>query len=472
MRALARLGQHLASIGDVANRQRLGWAVLVRWLAIGGFSLLAALAWAIGALPSLAPCVLAGGCSAAINAVNHWCVRRGRGLAAITATAIVADSVLTTYLIAATGGLGSPFLMLYVVEVVATAMLVDLWIAAAVAVAAALGVTGALWLGLANAVRPPSAALEQAVWGLFLLYCLALLTFLGGYIAARLRASEGSLRATARRLRATEAQLVQSEKLRALGQFVAGIAHELNNPIGFVSAAIDPLREAVAGLEAQLDAAAPPSPPAARRLARLRAELPSLLDDCAEGARRAAEIVAALRAFARGGEAEAWAPADLTARLERTLTLLRHRIGAEVAVVRDYGSTPALVCLAGQLDQVWLNLLANACDAVGARGTITVRTRLATAPPGAVHGGPHLLVAIADDGPGIDPALQTRVFDPFFTTKPEGAGTGLGLSVSYAIVERHGGVIELDSAPGRGCEFRVALPLRAESHLTPSEPGR
>jgi signal transduction histidine kinase len=473
MSAGAAMAERLRGIGAAANRERLGWAVYVRWLAIGGFSVLAGLAWALGALHSLWPCLIAGGSSAAINAVNQWCVRRGRGLGAITAAALAADSLLTTYLIAATGGPGSPFVMLYVVEVVATAMLVDLWVAAAVAVAAAAGLIGALWLGLATPLPPPSGALAQAVWGLFLFYCLALLTFLGGYLAERLRSSETSLRATARRLRATEAQLVQSEKLRAIGQFVAGIAHELNNPIGFVSAAIDPLREAFSALVAQLEAGSPPAPEAARRLARQRAELPDLLDDCAEGARRAAEIVAALRTFARGGEDEAWTRADLSMRLERTLTLLRHRIGAQVEVVRDYGETPALVCLAGQLDQVWLNLLANACDAVGARGTITVRTRLASAPAGAVHSGPHLIVAVVDDGPGIDPALQARVFDPFFSTKPEGAGTGLGLSVSYAIVERHGGAIELRSALGQGSEFRVALPLGLESrHLTASEHGR
>ncbi|MDX2167015.1 MAG: ATP-binding protein [Deltaproteobacteria bacterium] len=450
--------RRLRAIGDLANRERLGWAVRIRWLAIGGFSALAGLAWVAGVLASLWPCLIAGGSSAVINAVNQHCVRRGRGLAAITAAAISADSLLTTYLIAATGGPGSPFVMLYVVEVVATAMLVDLWVAAAVAVAAAAGLIGALWLGLATPLPPPAGALAQAVWGLFLFYSLALLTFLGGYLAERLRFSENSLRATARRLRATEAQLVQSEKLRALGQFVAGIAHELNNPIGFVSAAIDPLREAIAGLGQALDAPAPLAPETARRLARQRAELPGLLDDCAEGARRAAEIVAALRAFARGGE-EAWSRVDLTERLERTLTLLRHRLGAQVRVVRDYAVTPPLTCLAGQLDQVWLNLLANACDAVGARGTITVRTRLGPPPPGSAHAGPHLVVAIGDDGPGIAPSLQSRVFDPFFTTKPEGAGTGLGLSVSYAIVERHGGAIELGSEPGRGCEFRVALPL-------------
>jgi len=180
-----------------------------------------------------------------------------------------------------------------------------------------------------------------------------------------------------------------------------------------------------------------------------------LLDDCEEGARRAAEIVAALRTFARGGGEEAWACADLRERLERTLTLLRHRLGPEVRVVRDYAPTPPIECLAGQLDQVWVNLLANACDAVGGRGTITVRLRVG-APPGA----PRVLVAIGDDGAGLEPALQARVFEPFFTTKPEGAGTGLGLSVSYGIVARHGGSIAFASTPGQGSVVTVALPLR------------
>ena len=467
MRALVR---RLNAIADVANRDRLGWAVRIRWLAIGGFSLLAGLGWWLETLAELAPCVVAGGAAALVNALNQWCVARWRGVRAVTGLAIPADVALITYLIVATGGLGSPFVMLYVVQVVATAMLVDLWIAAVVAVASAGGLTAALWLGLAAPALPPVGAAQQAVWGLFLLYCLGLLTFVGGYIAARLRQSEGSLRVTAQRLRATEAQLVQSEKLRALGEFVAGIAHELNNPIGVVAAAIEPLRGAVAALEQQLDArsAAARAPAAgdvlaaraaAARLARHRAELPSLLDDCAEGARRSAEIVAALRTFARGGSEEAWVAVDLRERLERTLTLLRHRLTG-VRVLRDYGTVPAVECLPGQLDQVWLNLLANACDALGGGGTISVRTRVVAAPPGAACDGPHALVAIGDDGPGMEPALQARVFEPFFTTKPEGRGTGLGLSVSYGIVERHAGTIALESTPGRGSVFRVALPLR------------
>jgi len=461
--------RRLAAIAAPANRQRLIWAVRIRWLTIVGFSLLAGLAWWVGVVGDLAPCALAGGGAALVNAGNHWCVARWRAVRAVTALAIPADVALITYLIVASGGLGSPFVMLYVVQVVATAMLVDLWIAGVVAVASAGGLTAALWLGWAASAAPPSEPLQQAVWSLFLLYCLGLLTFVGGYIADRLRLSEGSLRDTAQRLRATEAQLVQSEKLRALGEFVSGIAHELNNPIGIVSAAMDPLREAVAALDGYCEACSAAAldlparadlaaPAAVARLARHRAELPSLLDDCAEGARRSAEIVAALRAFARGGTEERATTVDLGERLERTLVLLRHRLGG-TCVLRDYGAVPFLRCRAAQLDQVWLNLLVNACDAIGAGGTIRVALRVVDAPRGALCDGPHVQVTIADDGSGMSPEICARVFEPFFTTKPEGSGTGLGLSVSYGIVERHGGLITVDATPGTGSRFIVTLPI-------------
>lgn len=483
----------LRAIAAEANRERLLWAVLVRWLAIAGFSGLAVVAWRVGMLATLRDCLVAGAGSALVNAANHWCVVRRRGVRAITAVAIAADVLLITYLIAQTGGVRSPFVMLYVVQVVATAMLVDLWVAAASATASAACFVATLWLGLGGSA-PPLIGLErpsaQAVWGLFLLYCLALLTYLGGYVAEQLRRSEDDLaerhqrlqvalaareRAHAElqdavgRLRATEAQLAQSEKMRALGQFVAGIAHELNNPIGFVSANLEHLRRCTDALERMLaahaavplapaDAAALASERRTLRLDALLADLPSALDDCQEGARRAAEIVAALRAFARGDTAEAWSRVDLRERLERTLALVRHRL-ADVTVERDYGEVPPVEVMPGQIDQVLLNLIANALDAMTARGTLGVRTRLEVDPPGARQAGPHAVVIVRDTGAGIPPELQARVFDPFFTTKPEGRGTGLGLSVSYGIVERHGGRIGLESQPGLGTTFTVALPV-------------
>lgn len=485
----------LQAIAAEANRERLLWAVRVRWLAIGGFSILAALAWKAGVLPSLQASALAGLSSAALNTVNHWCVARWRGVRAVTALAIPADVLLSTYLIVQTGGTQSPFIMLYIVQVVATAMLVDLFVAAAGALACVLCFLTALWLrpvgpGALAAVAERGAA-DQVVWGLFLLYCLALLTFLGGYIAARLRRSEGDLaernqhlrgalaslesahtdlQGTVERLRSAESMLVQSEKMRALGQFVAGIAHELNNPIGFVSANLEQVRRALAAIEPMLAAYAGAPLPAVtaveladrRRVLcvdQLLADLPSILDDCQEGARRAAEIVAGLRAFARADRPDGLGPIDLRERLERTLSLLRHRLTAGISVVRDYRDLPEVQCAPGQIDQVLLNVVANAIDAVGSRGTICVGTHLAHDPPGAPRRGAHAALWVRDDGSGMTPEVRDRVFDPFFTTKPEGQGTGLGLSVSYGIVERHGGAIAVESAPGRGTTFTLYLPL-------------
>lgn len=470
-------GQRLHDITAADRRGHLRWAVRVRWLAIGGFSALGLLAWRLGVLAALGPCAATAAAAAAVNGLNHWCVRRGRGLRRVTTLALTADVALITALILQTGGARSPFVMLYVVQVVATALLVDLWIAALAALVSTGALTAALWHGWAAA--PPDTAsadpAAQLVWGLFLLYCLGLLTFLGGYIAEQLRRSEGdlgaaqaALRGTRQRLRQTEAQLVQSEKLRALGQFVAGIAHELNNPLGFVAANLDWLRRAIAALEGTLDAYASAAlPDAARdalaargereRLAFWRAELPGVLDDCADGVRRVADIVAALRVFARADRGDSWAAADLQARLERVLVLLQHRLPATVTLYRDYAPLPPVECLPGQLDQVFVNVLANAIDAVAGGGTITIRTRLAA---------PHALVQIADSGAGVDPALRERVFEPFFTTKPEGQGTGLGLAVSYGIVERHGGAITLDSPPGGGTVVSVVLPLQRPSFAT------
>jgi two-component system NtrC family sensor kinase len=486
----------LRAIAAAANRDRLRWAVQVRWLAIGGFSLLAGLAWQVGVLPTLQASVLAGVGSAAVNAANQWCVSRWRYVRAVTAVAIAADVLLITYLVLHTGGAQSPFLMLYVVQVVATAMLVDFAVAAIGALACVVCFLIALSLRPIDsasliAVAPGGGAAYQAVWGLFLLYCLGLLTYVGGYIAERLRRSEddlaernenlrgalrsletahGDLQRTVDRLQRTEALLVQSEKMRALGQFVAGIAHELNNPIGFVAANLEHLRDAVTALEQMLAAYARARLPgdvagvlaeqrSALRVDALLADLPGVLADCDEGARRATEIVAALRAFARADQPHAWSRVDLHERIERTLALLRHRLPSQVRVARAFGDLPLVECGAGQIDQVLLNLIANAIDAVGERGTIEVGTRIEPHAAAAPRPEAHAVLWVRDDGVGMPPQVCARVFDPFFTTKAEGQGTGLGLSVSYGIVERHGGTIAVESAPGCGTTFTVYLPL-------------
>jgi signal transduction histidine kinase len=197
----------------------------------------------------------------------------------------------------------------------------------------------------------------------------------------------------------------------------------------------------------------------AMRLEELTDDLPSLVADCEEGTRRATEIVAALRTFSHRERNEQWTMVDIHDCLERTLALLRHRLGSGILVERHYGVIPHVECLRTQIDQVFLNLLVNAADAVGERGHIRVSTDLERTPTVTPHRGPHVVVSVCDDGAGIPPEDQRSIFDPFFTTKEAGKGTGLGLSVSFGIVERHGGAISVDSKPGEGATFQVYLPV-------------
>jgi len=489
----------LRNIAAADNRERLLWAVRIRWLVIAGFFGLAAIAHQVGVLPSLGACALAAGFGAALNAVNHRCVARSRWVRTVTALAIPGDVLLITYVMIHTGGVLSPFGMMYVVQVVTTAMLVDLLAAAGSAAASVACLLGAVFLqgqgvigGREFDLSHGGAAGYQLLWATFLLYCLGLLVFLGGYIAERLRRSErdlaaqnerlrdtlaslehahADLAATCERLRAAEAQLVHSEKMRALGQFVAGIAHELNNPVSFVAGNIEHLQRYLLPMQDLLAAyaAAPIGPPHGEQLAARRrasridnflADLPSLLHDCEDGVRRAKEILDGLRTFARADLREAWQLADIHAGLDRTLALVRHRLGAHVAVERRYADLPLVECLPGQLDQVFMNLLANAADAAGDAGRIAIETRFIADAQLTPRPGPHVAVAIRDSGAGIPADALGHIFDPFFTTKPVGQGTGLGLSVSYGIVGRHGGTILVDSSPGSGSAFTVYLPVR------------
>ena len=241
-------------------------------------------------------------------------------------------------------------------------------------------------------------------------------------------------------LRATQAQLVHSEKLKSLGQLVAGVAHELNNPIGFVHANLQLLDEYIRKLvDAQSEGG---------DTERSREAIAKLLARSREGTERVKKIVADLRTFSRMDHAEL-ADADLHEEIERTLALMEPRFKNGITIERDYGELPLVRCYAGQLNQVFLNLLMNACDAMEDRGTITIRTR--PSPDG-------VRLEFHDDGPGISEKVKGRIFDPFFTTKPVGEGTGLGLSLSHGIVERHGGQIAVESGPDQGTRFVIDLP--------------
>jgi signal transduction histidine kinase len=275
----------------------------------------------------------------------------------------------------------------------------------------------------------------------------------------QLRAANEELRTAYRDLQATQLQLIQREKMASVGQLVAGVAHELNNPIGFISSNVATLADFVQRLRAMLatyQEAALPEADRSRVDARRRElqvdyalrYLDSMISGIREGADRTRKIVGDLRVFARTPD-DVWQPVDLHEELESSLTLLNHLLKDRIAVVRKYGALGPVDCVRSQIDQVFLNVLANAAQAIKGPGTITIETR---------REGPIAVIAIADTGPGIAPDVLRRIFDPFFTTKPVGEGTGLGLAVTDGIVREHGGRIDVRSRSGEGSCFSMRLP--------------
>lgn len=261
-------------------------------------------------------------------------------------------------------------------------------------------------------------------------------------------------------LRSAQSQLIQQERLASLGQLVAGVAHELNNPIGFIYANFPHLEEYVLTLLALLDEfrRLPMAEADRRRLeARmaeadlefLRQDLMKIIKSGKSGATRVKEIISSLRSFSRLDEAVVKA-VRLEDGLDDTLALLQHHFKNRIQVVRDYHLNIPVLCRPGQLNQVFMNIIFNALQAIEGPGTVTVRTRAE---------GDQAVVEIQDTGRGIPPEIRGRIFDPFFTTKKVGEGTGLGLSISYGIIEKHGGRIEVASEPGSGTRFTLYLPL-------------
>lgn len=259
-------------------------------------------------------------------------------------------------------------------------------------------------------------------------------------------------------------QLLQSEKLASIGQLAAGVAHEINNPIGFVNSNLGSLEKYAKdlltlvakyelveggiaqkdmlndlhGLKDQLD------------IEYLKEDLPTLIRESRDGLERVKKIVQDLKDFSRVGESE-WIWADIHKALDSTLNVVWNELKYKAKVVREYGDLPEIECAPSQLNQVFLNLLVNAGHAIAETGTITVRTR---------REDDWVAISVTDTGCGIAPEHLSKIFDPFFTTKPVGAGTGLGLSVSHSIIRKHNGRIEVDSKPGEGACFTVWLPIR------------
>lgn len=263
-----------------------------------------------------------------------------------------------------------------------------------------------------------------------------------------------------------ESQLVQSEKLASLGQLAAGVAHEINNPIGFISSNLGALDGYFKQLQDMLDAYreaenAIGSSEVIDRLGQLRErveldflreDIPLLIKESKEGIGRVGQIVKDLKDFSRVDSNQEWQWTNLQQGIESTLNIVANELKYKADVVKEYQQLPDIECLPSQINQVIMNLIVNASQAMGPeRGTITLRTRLE---------GETVSIEVADTGIGIEPDNLQKIFDPFYTTKPVGQGTGLGLSLSYGIVKKHQGDISVRSEVGVGSTFRVELPVR------------
>lgn len=278
-------------------------------------------------------------------------------------------------------------------------------------------------------------------------------------------------------LQQAQVHLVQQEKLSALGELVAGVAHEINNPVGCIIGNVDAVQAYLDDLLRLIDLynAALPQPGidieaaiAEIDLDYVREDFPKMIRAMRDGGDRIKAISHSLRTFSRA-DTDAQQPFDLHEGLDSTLLILRHRLKAnatrpDIKVVTDYGELPSVQCFPGQLNQVFMNILANAIDALDEASQnrsfaeieadpnrITIRTWAENK---------QVKVAIADNGPGMPESVRARIFDHLFTTKGVGKGTGLGLAIAHQIVtERHGGTLEVSSILGRGTEFIIALPM-------------
>lgn len=249
------------------------------------------------------------------------------------------------------------------------------------------------------------------------------------------------LRRSNEKLRETQMHLIHSEKMAGLGQLVAGIAHEINNPLAFVINNVFIVQEALGKIAADADLPAQIGP----KIGKLQLRV----NDAYSGAVRVKELVTKLRTFSRLDEG-AVKTIDVHESIDSALLFLRHRMEDRIEVVRNYGEIQPVTCFAGELNQVFMNLISNAVDAIDGPGRITLSTSQQNG---------ACTIAVRDSGKGIPQEIRNRIFEPFFTTKAVGQGTGLGLSISYGIVQAHSGSMEFTSDPGQGTEFVLRIPM-------------
>jgi len=265
------------------------------------------------------------------------------------------------------------------------------------------------------------------------------------------------------------AQLVQQEKMASVGQLAAGVAHEINNPLAFVTSNLQTLKKYTErfidiiaryqrvfeqGGVAQQDRDDLRKHRESLRVDAISADAGDLLRETLEGTERVRKIVADLKGFSHIDE-EGEAPADLNREIDRTLSVMTHEIPAGAGIVREFSPLPVIPCRPGAFNQLFLGLLRNAFQARQEELRLTIRTGVS---------GDRIRIAFADNGPGVPADLRTRIFEPFFTTRDVGKGKGLGLTVAYDIVTAHGGTIDVEETPGGGATFVLQLPIRRESH--------
>lgn len=286
-----------------------------------------------------------------------------------------------------------------------------------------------------------------------------------------LRRLNDDLKSVNGRLEDAHNQLLQSEKMASMGQLAAGVAHEINNPVGYINSNLTALQKYILDLMRLVDCyveaehllpAESAESASIRRIKSeveldfLRQDLNDLMRESQEGVERVRKIVQDLKEFSHVDSSE-WQVADLHRGLESTLNIVHNEIKYKAEIVKEYGDMPEVECIPSQINQVFLNLLVNAAQAIEKRGVITLRTGTT---------GGEIWIEVKDTGKGISPHHLNRIFEPFFTTKEVGKGTGLGLSLSWNIVQRHGGRLEVQSTAGEGSTFRLTLPIHANKAAT------
>jgi len=290
--------------------------------------------------------------------------------------------------------------------------------------------------------------------------------------------TETALKEALQKLKSTQAQLIQTEKMSSLGQLVAGIAHEINNPVNFISGNIihinEYTHELLGLIHLYIEELPNPSDKIQDKIEEIDLEfiledLPKVINSMQIGSNRIREIVLSLRTFSRLDEAE-MKEVDIHEGIDSTLLILQNKLKAkpehpEIQIIKDYSNLPLVQCYAGQLNQVFMNIINNAIDSIDSYnnqrsleeihnnpGQIKIHTKLID--------NHQVQIKISDNGPGITENIKSKLFDPFFTTKPIGKGTGLGLSISYEIiVNKHSGVLQCESEIGKGTEFLIEIPL-------------